>query len=103
MQFRRLTLVLVAVAAVWAIASVATMTYGTLVTWPDYVHTNFGIPLTFATHTSSTIAGAVDTWEMDINALALDLAFWLAGMAVIVLAGLARNPKAGASSAVQAS
>ncbi len=86
---------LAAVAVVWAIASVATMTYGSLVSWPDFVHTNFGIPFTFATHTTSTIAGAVDTWDMDLGALTADLAFWLAGMIVIVLAGLTRNPRVG--------
>jgi hypothetical protein len=91
--FRKLTLAVAAAAVLWATASVAAMTSGALVNWPDYVHTNFGIPFTFAVHTSSTIAGPVDTWDMDLNALTADLAFWLIGMIAIVLAGLARNPK----------
>ena len=90
---RKFTLVLAAVAAVWGVASVVSMTYGALVVWPDFVHTNFGIPLTFAVHTSNTIAGPVDTWDVDLNALAEDLAFWLIGMIAIVLAGLVRSPK----------
>ena len=96
MSFGRATLALVVIAIVWAIASFVAMTYGVLVSWPDYVHTNFGLPFTFATHTSITIAGPVDRWDMDVNALAMDLAFWLIGMTVIVLIGLARNQKVGA-------
>ena len=95
MTIRRLTLVLTAAAVVWAVASFAAMTFGTLVNWPDYVHTDFGVPFIFATHTTSTLAGAADTWVMDMGALASDLAFWLAGMIVIVLVNLARNPKPG--------
>ncbi len=90
---RKLVFALAAVAALWGIASVAAMTYGALVSWPDYVHTNFGIPFTFATHTSSTIAGPVDAWDVDVSALAADLAFWVIGMIAIVLASLARNPR----------
>ena len=97
MSFRSATLALVAIAIVWAVASLVAMTYGVLVIWPDYVHTNFGLPFTFATHTSITIAGPVDRWDMDLNALAMDLAFWLVGMTVIVLIGLVRSPKVGAS------
>lgn len=93
---RKFTLALAAVAAIWGVVSFVSMTYGSLVSWPDYIHTNFGVPFTFAVHTSSTIAGPVDAWDMDLNALAADLAFWLTGMIAIVLAGLARNPKVGA-------
>ncbi len=82
-----------AIAVIWAVASIGAMTYGTLVNWPDYVHTNFGIPFTFATHTTSTIAGAADDWAMDLGALTADLAFWLIGMIAIVFAGLVRNPE----------
>jgi hypothetical protein len=91
--FQKLTLTLAAAAVIWAIASVAAMTSGALVIWPDYVHTNFGIPFTFAVHTSNTIAGPVDTWDVDLSALTADLAFWIIGMTAIVLAGLARNPR----------
>ncbi len=97
MALRRLTLAPVVIAAVWAIASFAAMTYGVFVNMPDNVHTNFGLPFNFATHTTSVFAGPVDTWDVEINALAADLAFWLVGMVVILLAGLARNLKVGAS------
>ncbi len=91
MASQRLTFVLAALAVAWGVASFVSMTYGTLVNWPDYVHTNFGVPFTFAVHTSSTIVGSVDTWDMDINALAADLAFWLTGILAIAFASLARS------------
>ncbi len=97
MALRRITLALVAIAVVWAVASFVAMTYGVLVNMPDNVHTNFGLPFTFATHTTSIFAGPVDTWGVDLNALGADLAFWLVGMVVIALAGLAGNLKIGVS------
>lgn len=84
---------MIVIAASWALVSLAAMTYGFLVTIPDYVHTNFGVPFTFATHTTSTLVGAADTWDVDLNALAMDLGVWLTGMVVILLAGLLRNPR----------
>lgn len=93
MNGSRFKLALAAVAVVWGIASVASMTYGSLVVWPDYVHTNFGIPFIFAVHTSNTIAGPVDSWDVDVGTLAADLAFWLSGMIVIALAGLWGAPR----------
>ena len=63
----------------------AVMTYGTMYNWPDFVHANYGFPLTFATHTLSTIVGPADKWDLDLGALTGDLAFWLAGMVVLVL------------------
>lgn len=62
------------------------MAYGAGYNWPDYVHVNYGIPITFATHTLNTIAGPVDRWSLDLGALIADLTFWLAGMAVMLLA-----------------
>jgi hypothetical protein len=76
----------IVVATGWAIASVMAMTWGTLVNWPDYLHSNYGFPLTFATHTLDTIAGPVDKWRVDIGALTLDLAFWFLGMIIILVA-----------------
>jgi hypothetical protein len=76
----------IVVATGWALASVVAMTWGTLVKWPDYLHTNYGFPLTFATHTLDTIAGPVDKWTVDIGALSIDLSFWLLGMVTILVA-----------------
>ena len=73
------------IASIWAIASVVAMTYGTLFNWPDFVHTDFGVPLTFATHTSDTIAGPVDKWDVNIGALTADLLFWTIGMVLVTL------------------
>lgn len=97
MTLRKSVAVLAAVASVWAFMSIAAMTYGALLNWPDYVHVNFGLPFTFATHTLSTLAGPADAWDVDISALVTDLAFWLAGMFVILLVGLRSKPNAGAS------
>lgn len=85
MRSLRIKAALATVAAVWAVASVALMTYGRLLSWPDYVHMNFGVPFTFATHTLNTIVGEVDLWVLDLGALAADLVFWSAGMLSILL------------------
>lgn len=70
---------------IWAVAAAVSMTYGTSINWPDYLHTNHGFPLTFATHTLNTLAGPVDKWSLDLGALSADLTFWLAGMVVFLL------------------
>lgn len=43
--------------------------------WPDFVHTDYGFPLAWATHTTVTIAGPVDRWTVKLDLLALDIAF----------------------------
>lgn len=99
---RRVTLILAGLAVGWGVASYVSMTYGILVSWPDYVHTNFGLPFAFAIHTSNTIAGPVDVWDVNVEALAADLAFWLIGLIALTLATLARNPRAGVPAALTA-
>ncbi len=74
-----------AVSMAWAIAIVASMTYGTTYNWPDYLHVDYGFPITFAIHTLNTIAGPVDRWSLNVGALAADLVFWSLGMALIFL------------------
>ena len=64
------------------------MLVGLSYNWPDYVHVNYGIPLTFATHTLDTIAGPVDKWSLDLGSLAADLVFWLTGMVALLLAAV---------------
>ena len=73
---------------IWAIIAVVSMTYGMSYNWPDFVHANYGFPLTFATHTLNTIAGPVDRWSLDLGALTVDLTVWLVGMLVLLLAGV---------------
>ena len=58
--------------------TIIAMTWGTRYNWPDYVHVKHGLPLTWGIHTLTTIAGPADTWELNLVALTLDLALWLA-------------------------
>ncbi len=44
--------------------------------WPDYVHTDYGLPLTWATHVESSITGAVDLWHVNAINLIADVAVW---------------------------
>lgn len=74
------------VAAGWTLAAIVATAWGTLFDWPDFVHINYGFPLTFATHTTSTFVGAVDQWTVDVGALASDVLFWIAGTIVIFIA-----------------
>ena len=45
--------------------------------WPDYVHTDYGFPLAWATHTTTTIVGPVDKWNVNLANLVLNIVFWL--------------------------
>jgi hypothetical protein len=62
------------------------------------LHVNHGRPLVWGTHTLNTIVGPVDRWSVDLVALSIDLAFWLATILVgfVVLArwsfSKGRNP-----------
>jgi Kef-type K+ transport system membrane component KefB len=44
--------------------------------WPDYVHTNHDVPLVWAIHTESTIAGPADIWRVNATSLIADIAIW---------------------------
>lgn len=57
--------------------TIIAVTWGTRFNWPDYVHVRHGFPITWGWHTFVTIAGPVDTWEINLVALTLDLALWL--------------------------
>ncbi|MGC8817385.1 MAG: hypothetical protein ACP5PX_06260 [Candidatus Hadarchaeum sp.] len=71
-------------ALVLAILAFFCLTWGFYYEWPDYVHVDYGVPLTWATHTYSTIIGPpAAPWRVDISALQMDLIFWLG---LIVLA-----------------
>jgi len=59
------------------------VTWGTRFDWPDYVHIDYGFPLVWGTQTLSTIVGPVNLWNVDVNALMLDLAFWLGIMVTV--------------------
>jgi len=78
--------------AIIAVITIIAVTWGTRYNWPDYVHVKHGLPLTWGVHTLSTIVGPVDTWEINLVALTLDLALWLA---LILLASIYLSRKLG--------
>jgi len=92
----------VVASAGWAVAALAAMVWGKLLVWPDFVHTDYGFPLTFATHTTDTFVGPVDKWSLDLGAFTTDLSFWIAGMLVLFVGFLylARRA-AGAKAAIR--
>jgi hypothetical protein len=63
--------------------AILSLTWGSPVNMPDNVHTDYGFPFDWGTHTTSTIAGAANIWSVDISALVIDLVFWLGLMTVI--------------------
>jgi len=42
--------------------------------WPDFVHTDHGFPFVWARHTTVTLLGPVDKWEVNLFHLALNIA-----------------------------
>jgi len=71
--------------SVWAFLMTTALLWGFYNEWPDYVHTNHGLPLTWATHTLSTITGPADRWEVNVINLLIDLVVWLS-IAVVAVA-----------------
>lgn len=68
----------------WAFIMILAITWGAEYIWPDYVHVDYGYPFVWGVHTLNTIQGPVDTWRIDIGALYIDLAIWLAAMIIIL-------------------
>lgn len=66
------------------VVAIFLLTFGITYNWPDFVHTNHGIPLVWGTHTLSTIAGPADGWSVNLEFLAIDLSIWLG----VLVAGL---------------
>jgi len=69
---------------VWLIVTTAALTLGLSYNWPDNVHTDYGLPLTWATNTTSTIAGPANLWNVNMLILLVDLTFWLGIMITAV-------------------
>ncbi len=67
---------------VWAILTIIAVSWGIRYDWPDNVHIDYGLPLVWATHTTSTIVGAVNIWTVDISSLIMDLSLWLSIMLI---------------------
>ncbi len=70
--------------AVWSAITILAMLYGAYYDWPDNVHTDYGWPSAYATHTTSTFAGAADLWVVNTVYLATDLIFWLGSLTAAV-------------------
>ncbi|MEM2914712.1 MAG: hypothetical protein QXH91_04860 [Candidatus Bathyarchaeia archaeon] len=69
---------------IWVALMTLALTWETMYVWPDYVHADYGLPFTWATHTLNTIAGPVDKWRVNLSALLTDLFFWLGIMIAAV-------------------
>ncbi len=80
----RKTLLILAFMVIWAAVTVVALLWGFTFNWPDFVHVDYGLPLTWATNTLSTIAGPVNQWSVNMSALTLDLVFWLGALTAAV-------------------
>jgi hypothetical protein len=79
-----LTLIIVLITIMWAASTILALTWGTTLNWSDYVHVNYGFPLVWVTHTLNTIAGPADIWDVNLEALSIDLFLWLGSMVAAV-------------------
>ena len=71
---------------VWIFATGLALLFGFTYNWPDYVHIDYGLPLTWGTNTLSTLAGPANQWSINTINLLVDLVFWLGIMTVVVAA-----------------
>ena len=69
---------------IWSAVTAATLTWGFNYNWPDNVHVDYGLPLTWATNTTSTIVGPTNLWSVNLFNLLVDLVFWLGIMVAAV-------------------
>ena len=69
---------------VWIVITCVALLFGFTYNWPDFVHVDYGLPLTWATNTQSTIAGPVDQWVVNPSNLLADLIFWLGIMTTAI-------------------
>src|SRR4030067_3359640 len=67
---------------IWVFVTGLGLLFGFTYNWPDNVHVDYGLPLTWGTNTVSTFAGAVDQWSVNVLNLLWDLLFWLGLMIV---------------------
>jgi hypothetical protein len=69
---------------VWIFVTGLALLFGFTYNWPDNVHVDYGLPLTWGTNTLSTFAGPVDQWSITTIKLLVDLVFWLGIMTAAV-------------------
>ena len=68
-----------------AVMMVAGLLVGFHYDWPDYVHTDYGFPLSWATYTTSTFAGPADIWRLNLTNVVIDLAVWAVSSLLVVM------------------
>jgi hypothetical protein len=73
----RRALLVISFMIIWSVITAVALTWGLNYNWPDNVHVDYGLPLTWATNTTSTIIGPTDLWSVNLVTLLADLAFWL--------------------------
>ena len=57
--------------------------------WPDNVHTDYGLPLVWATHMESAFTGPVDVWSVDLTNLVANIAIWtILSLVLVALIGI---------------
>jgi hypothetical protein len=71
---------------VWISITGLALLFGLTINHPDYVHVDYGVPLTWGTNTLSTFGGPVDQWSIKTLNLLVDLLFWLGIMTAVVAA-----------------
>ena len=69
---------------VWFFVTCLALLFGFTYNWPDNVHVDYGLPLTWGTNTLSTLVGPVDNWSINIVNLLVNLIFWLGIMIAVV-------------------
>ncbi|MEM2987948.1 MAG: hypothetical protein QXK26_02760 [Candidatus Bathyarchaeia archaeon] len=66
----------------WSFITTIAITLGIEHIWPDYVHVDYGYPITWGVHTLNTFHGPVDIWRVNVTALCIDLAVWLTALVI---------------------
>jgi hypothetical protein len=69
---------------VWIAVTSVGLLWGFSYNWPDNGHIDYGLPLTWATNTTSTIAGPSNLWSVNLINLLIDLGFWLGIMTAVI-------------------
>ena len=82
--FMRRTLVAFLFMVIWLAVTIAVLVLGFTYNWPDNTHIDYGLPLTWATNTTSTVVGPANLWSVNLFNLLVDLVFWLGIMIAIV-------------------
>jgi hypothetical protein len=75
-------LIIIFLLLVWASLTILAVSWGIRYDWPDNVHIDYGLPLVWATHTTSTIIGPMNIWTVNIPSLITDLSLWIGTMII---------------------